>query len=422
MARKRRSGPRLQARGIANGGRPLGRVVGTYGGGGGDHLLFGSSFPDEEVIPTEADALAVPTWMGCMIILGGTLSRLELKVVGADGEYLDTRSAEAWRRDVDMRSLTRQRYAFGNSFVVGVPGGDGMVASMYQPHPTKVSRDWDGTSYYYVVDGATIPAGRMLHFRSPIRDGGWGASPRNLMRRELATSVRASQYAGATFTRDPQGSLVIVDKTGSPGYETDGPDQDEGGEEDEGGVFSRFFQGLRGPRSRGKFLELYGDIDIHQLQPRAREAQLLEARRFQGMEIARALQIPPVLVGHQEGSSVYGPAIRSVQRNFITTRLAPEIRDMERELDAKLLHTGSGLRHWFDPSDITAFDARETAEIVERLSGQITVNEARERNGMARMMMPDGSEDPRGLEIWSRNTAVTTGNASTTENREGGDD
>ena len=293
----RRLGSAFRNEGLVDGRRRYGRVVTNVNG------LIGTSFPtdDDFYVPTEGDALSIPTWTGIIIKLGGLLARTRLRVVDDEMEEIPVDAVRIWNRDVDMKTLTRYRYDYGNALVI--VNGEGANASMTLAHPDRV-RIKPGGNYELKSTNRKLDPSRVLHFSSPIRDGKYGFSMRELCKRELANSIRASQYAGATFTQDPQGSLVLVNKTGIGGTGESEDRAAEGGDS---------LPDYRGPQSRGKAMELFGDFDVIQMTPKAHDAQLLDTRKFQGLEICRFLNMPPVLAGHQEGSSVYGPGIRAIE-------------------------------------------------------------------------------------------------------------
>jgi HK97 family phage portal protein len=68
----------------------------------------------------------------------------------------------------------------------------------------------------------------------------------------------------------------------------------------------------------------------------AEDSQLLEARRFQVIDIARAFGVPPHMIGETSASTSWGSGIEAMNRGFVTYTLNPHLIRIEQELNAKL--------------------------------------------------------------------------------------
>lgn len=74
----------------------------------------------------------------------------------------------------------------------------------------------------------------------------------------------------------------------------------------------------------------------------ADDAQLLEARKFQVLDVARAFGVPGFLINESTGATSWGSGIESIGRSFVQYTLQPWLRKIEQELNRKLFPRDSG--------------------------------------------------------------------------------
>lgn len=74
----------------------------------------------------------------------------------------------------------------------------------------------------------------------------------------------------------------------------------------------------------------------------AEDAQLLEGRKFQVLDIARAFGVPGYMVNESTGSTSWGSGIESMGRGFVQYTLQPWLRKIEQELNRKLFPRDTG--------------------------------------------------------------------------------
>lgn len=128
---------------------------------------------------------------------------------------------------------------------------------------------------------------------------------------------------------------------------------------------------------------LQGNMDYQPVQVNANDAQLIESRQFNVVEICRFFGVSPMLLGNMSGGSQYG-TLEAVQQDFVLHTILPFIVLLEEEFTRKLLKPSeSDLRINFDESYILKSDksneANYYATLVEK--GILTRNEAREKLG-----------------------------------------
>lgn len=153
-------------------------------------------------------------------------------------------------------------------------------------------------------------------------------------------------------------------------------------------AFARKYSGLDNAH---KFpLVLTEGITAKELSLSAEDAQLLEARKFQVIDIARAFGVPPHMIGETSASTSWGSGIESMSRGFVTYTLQPHLVRIEQELNRKLFPRDTGKFVQFDrdaliEGDSAAQAAYNRAALGGPGTGQgwMSVDEIRKTKGLA---------------------------------------
>lgn len=93
-------------------------------------------------------------------------------------------------------------------------------------------------------------------------------------------------------------------------------------------------------------LVLVEGLKAKALSLNAEDAQLLEARKFQVVDIARAFGVPPHLIGETSASTSWGSGLEEMGRAFITFTLQQHLVRIEQELNRKFFPNSS--RRFFE--------------------------------------------------------------------------
>jgi HK97 family phage portal protein len=148
----------------------------------------------------------------------------------------------------------------------------------------------------------------------------------------------------------------------------------------------------------------------------AEDAQLLEARKFQVVDIARAFGVPPHMIGETSGASAVGAGYEEQGRNFIAYTLNSHLKRMEQELNRKLFPRNTGRFVQFDREAlIEGNSAAQAAYYRAALGGPgtgqgwMSVDEIRKTKGLA----PQGGTasqifDPRTMKASTQNENPAT--------------
>lgn len=136
----------------------------------------------------------------------------------------------------------------------------------------------------------------------------------------------------------------------------------------------------------------------------AEEAQMLEARKFQVIEIARAFGAPPFMIGETEKTSAWGTGIEQMSQGFIRYTLGPHITAIEQECNRKIF----GIDRYFvdfDEEALARGDMKSLGEWFRQAiggsqgPGYMLIDEVRSRlklppiEGGDKLYVPKGTEN-----------------------------
>jgi HK97 family phage portal protein len=164
--------------------------------------------------------------------------------------------------------------------------------------------------------------------------------------------------------------------------------------------------------------------DAKKLSFTAEEAQMLDARKFQVIEIARAFGVPPFMIGETEKNSAWGTGIEQMSQGFIRYTLGPHITAIEQELNRKLF----GIDRFFvdfDEEALSRGDMKSLGDWFRQAVGGnngpgfMTVNEVRSRlklppvDGGTDIYVPAGGSNAQGTEPAASPAGSEPGQAAT---------
>lgn len=133
---------------------------------------------------------------------------------------------------------------------------------------------------------------------------------------------------------------------------------------------------------KGKFVRfLPYDCEFEKLTESAKEATLIDNRRYNLSEIARYFGINPQLL--QDLSDAKYTSVESTNLQFLTNTLLQYVIIIEAEFNKKIVPAKSSIRINLDEASLLRTDAKSTADYFSTLTkaGILTINEARESLG-----------------------------------------
>ncbi len=160
-------------------------------------------------------------------------------------------------------------------------------------------------------------------------------------------------------------------------------------------------------------LVLTEGVSAKEISLSAEDAQLLEARKFQVIDIARAFGVPPHMIGETSASTSWGSGIESMSRGFVTYTLQPHLVRIEQELNRKLFPRDTGKTLQFDRDALIEGDSKAQAEYNRAAlggpgagQGWMTVNEVRRSKGLRPIEGGDVLFDPSKIQAAPKQEAT----------------
>lgn len=385
---------------------------------------------------TPESALRVATVYACVDKLAGGIASMPLKIYETDGLerkelpknhlwYLLNESpcsefsaASAWENVSIANSLRGDAYWWIRRRT------NGQIRDLF-PLP------WSSVNPYRMPDGAIryyiwypefglktwLEPMDVLHFPGLGFDGLKSMSViKYAARNATGNALAMDEYSGQFFRNGAHPSVILQFP------EMMSPEQIELLQ----AQFVKKYSGIENARKIPLILTEGGSA--HELSISAEDSQLLEARKFQVVDIARAFGVPPHMIGETSASTSWGSGIEAMTRGFFTYTLQQRLIRIEQELNRKLFPRNPGRRIEYDREAILEGDTKSQASYYRAALGGpgtgqawMTVDEIRQRKNLSPL---GGSAaelyDPRLYE--GRNNGKTDGNLGADEEKDPDDE
>lgn len=360
-----------------------------------DVWAFFGITPSASGITISADqALHVPAVASSVRLISEAAASLPVRVMerGADGTLTDAAGHKAnellqvrandWTapfeliRDLVIDALTDDRG--GLVHVNRVSGGriaelirykSGVMGVEYHPITNEPS---------YRIQTAPVPAADVLHLRSPF-----GKSPLTLAKGAIAVAFVLERHAASLFGKGARPSGALMFPKGM-------------GEESVKKARAAWRATHEAEGESGATAILYDGADFKPFTFASTDAQFLENRKFQIIEIARHFRVPPSMLFELDRAT-WGNT-EQLGKEFLSYCLEPWLLALEAAF-TRALFSGDDAGRFvvrFDRDDLTRADFATRANVVNSLiaSKVINPNEAREWFGYGPRPGGDVYENP----------------------------
>lgn len=345
---------------------------------------------------TPLSAMRVAAVFACVQRISGAIMTLPVDLYRTDGEipvkqarddlwyklneqpHINFTAASHWE-NVSVGQLLRGdsytwiRRGSNNAIRELLPLPAGSVSPMRQP---------DGSVRYYLSLAdygiqTWIEPSEILHFPGFGFDGLKSMSViQYAARSAVGNALAMDQYSGKFFENGAHPSMILS----APG---------KMGDDQISALQSAFSTKYSGADNYHRIpLVLTQGLTAKEISITADDAQLIEARQFQVIDIARAFGVPPHMIGETSASTSWGSGIESMSRGFVTYTLQPHLRKIEQELNRKLFPRDSGKFLRFDRDALIEGDLKAQAEYNRAAlggpgtgMGWMTPNEIRKKSG-----------------------------------------
>lgn len=381
-------------------------------------------------VTPESAARAIPVQACCALISGGIVS-MPMRIVEREldaGDWLQKPSnghpywwlfnespdgeisaAQYWRRAVTHKLLYGESFTRLNRHA----GGRGIEVeeAIFTPNrQVETLRRWDASrrrtrivGYRVTTEGRSfgVLPEDMLHFRdnqtvgSVAQQTAMGdvvqASPPAVSailestRQAIGVVLAIEEYCGRFFTNGGMPRIILKFP---PGVKLD--------EVQTNALRDTWVKLYGGASNTAMPLVLKNGGDATKLSFTAEEAQMLEARKFQVIDIARGFGVPPFMIGESEKMSAWGSGIEQMSQAFIRYALNSHINEIEQELTRKLFPRTSKYCVDFDEEALSRGDMKSLGEWFRQAVGGsqgpgfMHINEVRSR--MKLPPVPGGDE------------------------------
>lgn len=335
---------------------------------------------------SESDLLKNPTAISCVEIIAKTISLLPINLYhkGRSGRVragwhplhpvlrhrpnLDEPSA------VFIEKVVRDMLVSGNAFL-WKSYSSGNIDALYSldPKQVKVYRNSDGRKTFEYAD-RSYTANEILHIPGAFYDGLIGHSPAKFAAEAVRMGVQLDSFAAEAFNNGPNSRLTLdISEKFPNGAKPD----------DVKAVASYVARNYAGKENAGKPLILFDKMKAAEIKTSSnRDAELVEARKYQERVIAKVFQVPLSMLGDSEAG--YGD-LENRQISFLTYGLGPWIRRLEQYFEM-LLTPSENISYYveFDTNVLlkSNLEARTKAYATMLQSGILSVNEVRKRENL----------------------------------------
>lgn len=278
-------------------------------------------------------------------------------------------------RSTFMKVLISQMLLNGNGYAYIMRDDRGNATSLnYIPSSNVsiayISTPEGGTRMVYEVTGFNnvVEPSDMIHILNFTYDGITGVSTLTNARKSIELSHNANDYAKGFFENggSAAGVLTVVDGR-----------LKEGQAEDIRNTWNNQFNPAMG--GAGGIAVLDGNMKYQSISINPADAQMLESRAFDVIDICRFFGVTPVKVfDYTKGS--YN-TVEAAQLAFLTDTLAPILENIELEFKRKIFRPSEKphVEVKFDTSSLLRADKAAQAEFFQKIfqTGAISPNEIR---------------------------------------------
>ena len=270
-------------------------------------------------------------------------------------------SAYTFRETLMAHVLT---HGNGYAEIVRNGAGEPVELNTITPDRVQVERDDAGTVEYVVDYEVRLAADSVLHVAGLGFDGLIGYSPITMARECIGLGLAAEQFGGSFFSNGARPGGVL---------EHPGALSQEAAKR----LRESWSATYEGSGRAGRTAILEEGMKWQGLTLSQEDAQYLETRQFQVVEIARWYGVPPHLIGSLERATFSNIEHQSIE--FVTHSLRPWLVRWEQEIARKLFEPGEAYYAEHLVDGLLRGDTRTRYESyrIAREAGWLSVNEIR---------------------------------------------
>jgi len=351
--------------------------------------LFGLLDSHAGVTVTPASSKRSAAVYACMRLIAGAVSLLPLPVYERTTEGRQKVDHDVWWLLNEQPFPTLTSAAFWDWIISNILlRGDGLAEIKRHPVTGKITGflplprecvviERRGDQLIYLVNDGVKKYGLyqddVLHFPGFGFNGVQGESViSHAARHAIGTGLAAEQFSGSFFARGANPSIVIEYPQGVA------PNQEQ-----QNALRDQFDERYSGNSNHHRPMLLTNGGNLKAVSLSAEDSQLLETRKFQVIDIARAFGVPPHMIGETSASTSWGSGIEQMSIAFARYTLGPYLIRIEQELNRKLWPRSAKYFIEFNREGLLAGDSKSESEYFGKAlggpgsQGWMTVNEVR---------------------------------------------
>lgn len=398
----------------------------NYGYGGIGALLFGgnSSY-------TQDKAMLLSTVYRCVELISSSVAMLPFEPYKVDSKgykkkytkhpsyhILNCEPNKRMTRYTFIKLMVTSMLLRGNSYAYIVRGGNGDVKELiYLPSEYVTIKPpkyiYQPVNYNVAGFDFEVQANDMIHLLNYTYDGVTGISTLAFARETLKLASNSEEHASNFFSGGCNvGGILTVNSSLNSKQKHDIKDS-----------WNKAFN-TNGGTSNGLAV-LEGNMQYQPISVNAKDAQLLETRQYNVIDICRFFNVSPIKafdLSHSNYSSS-----ESANLSFLSETLQPILEKLELEFRRKLFLEHSNIIVKFDISELLKTDKQSQAEYYQKmiLNGVMTINECRKQLDLLPVEGGDVNIAPANMLSLKNmvnnipsNSAILSQNETTTENNE----
>lgn len=352
---------------------------------------------------TPETSMRVSAVYACVRLLAGALASLPVSIYREDNGVreeiepglwwlLNEQPCPSWTAAAMWEWVMQSILLRGDGFVEILRKG--AAASGFKPlHPDLVSVDKIGEFLIYTVTDPETGHIRTLHQDDMLHFHGFGFNGKRSMSviqwaafQSIGVALASDTQAGKMFANgaSPKHAIIVPGKMSQDAIDN---------------LKREYATKQAGADSAGKPLVLTEGLTVKEMSLSAVDAQLLESRKFQVIDIARAFGVPPHMIGAQETTSSWGTGVEQMTIGFVKFSLNPYVIRNRQELNRKLFRRASPfVEHKLEA--LLAGDSKAEGEYMRQAvggsqgPGWMTINEIRRVKNLPPIDGGDALYDP----------------------------
>lgn len=341
---------------------------------------------DAGVAVSETSALSMPAVWRAVSLVSSVSASLPLHVY-TDGTRTRVRTRLLRRPHPELtpyelwRLTYVHRLLWGNAYLQKIRDGGGRVRELWPMRPDRVQVDRirsttanpSGKRFVYTDDDGkayVLTPHEVLHLPALGYDGVCGVSPIRAAAQGIGLSLAAGKSAARFFGKGAMLSGVLQTEQRLTKEQAEA-------------LQTRWQQRHGGADAAGNIAVLDSGASFQPVTMPFRDAQFLESRRFEVVEIARMFGVPPFLLMDTERSTSWGTGLEQQALGFVKFDLSPTwLQPTEQRVTHELLPEGQYAE--YSAEGLLRGDSRARAEFyrVMREVGAMSANDIRDLESM----------------------------------------